>query len=190
MALCPSQKLWPCPCTKYTSFRKKLPTAVLESAVGRSWPISIKEYCQTRGSNWRPSVCQADAHPSKLPGPAICCIEKVIHTAVYVNKFNLKICNPLDQTLLGTPDISSRNHKHKWNASENKQFERYMHMHDVLFIMRKLKMDIISSSWDYGTYHKGDQQRLRQAWTSAQSRQSLRCSHTWSREVDEGSDQK
>ena len=47
-----------------------------------------------------------------------------------------------------------------------------------------------ASSWDYGTYHIGDQGRLRRAWASAQSRQSLRCSHTWSMELVEGSDQK
>ena len=46
-----------------------------------------------------------------------------------------------------------------------------------------------ASSWDYGTYHPGDKQRLRQACTSAQSHQSLRCSPTWSMEVDERSDQ-
>ena len=45
-------------------------------------------------------------------------------------------------------------------------------------------------SWDYGTYHIGDQRRFRRACASAQSRQSLCCSHTWSMEVDEGSDQK
>ena len=49
---------------------------------------------------------------------------------------------------------------------------------------------IWASSWDYGTYHIGDQRRLRRACASAQSRLSLRCSHTWSMEVDEGSDQK
>ena len=49
---------------------------------------------------------------------------------------------------------------------------------------------IWASSWDYGTYHIGDQRRLWQACTSMQSCQSLRCSHTWSMEVDEGSHQK
>ena len=47
-----------------------------------------------------------------------------------------------------------------------------------------------ASSWDYGTYHIGDQWRLRWACASAQSRQSLRCSHTWSMEVNKGSNQK
>ena len=42
-----------------------------------------------------------------------------------------------------------------------------------------------ASSWDYGTYHIGDQRRLRRACASAQSRQSLRCSRTWM-EADEG----
>ena len=46
-----------------------------------------------------------------------------------------------------------------------------------------------ASSWDYGSYHIGDQRRLRRACASAQSRQSLRCSHTWTMEIDEGSDQ-
>ena len=47
-----------------------------------------------------------------------------------------------------------------------------------------------ASSWDYGTYQIGDQRRPRRACASAQSRQSLRCSHTWSMEADEESDQK
>ena len=46
-----------------------------------------------------------------------------------------------------------------------------------------------ASSWDYGTYHIGDQRRLRRACASAQSRQSIRCLHTWSLEVDEKSNQ-
>ena len=59
-----------------------------------------------------------------------------------------------------------------------------------LWIQRHTLDIIKASSWDYGTYHTGNQQRLRRACTSAQSRQSLRCVHTWSMEVDEGSDQK
>ena len=47
-----------------------------------------------------------------------------------------------------------------------------------------------ASSWDCGTYYTGDQRRLRQACASAQSCQSLRCSHTWSMEIDEEFDQK
>ena len=62
-------------------------------------------------------------------------------------------------------------------------FDRFCQMLSQL--MRKW-----ASSCDYGTYHIGDQQRLRRACTSAQSHQSLRCSHTWSMEVDEVSDQK
>ena len=46
-----------------------------------------------------------------------------------------------------------------------------------------------ASSWDYGTYHIGDQRWLGWAYASAQSHQSLHCSHTWSIKVDEGSDQ-
>ena len=49
---------------------------------------------------------------------------------------------------------------------------------------------IWASSWDYGTYPVSDQRRLRRAWASAQSRQSLRCSRTWSMDVEEGSHQK
>ena len=37
---------------------------------------------------------------------------------------------------------------------------------------------IWASSWDYGTYHIGNPRRFRQACASAQSHQSLRCSHT------------
>ena len=55
------------------------------------------------------------------------------------------------------------------------------------------KYTIWASSWDYGTYHIGDKRGLRQVYalaqSSAQSRQSLRCLHTWNMEVDEGSDQ-
>ena len=47
-----------------------------------------------------------------------------------------------------------------------------------------------AGSYDYGSYHIGDQRRLRRACASAQSHQSLRCSETWSMEVDERSDQK
>ena len=59
----------------------------------------------------------------------------------------------------------------------------------------RLKKNVVfiyiwARSWDYGTYHIGHQRRLRRACASVQSRQSLRCSHTWSNEVDEGSDQK
>ena len=47
-----------------------------------------------------------------------------------------------------------------------------------------------ASSWDYDTYHIGDQRRLRQDCVFAQTWQSLRCLHTWSMEEDEGSGQK
>ena len=53
-----------------------------------------------------------------------------------------------------------------------------------------LDSSIWASSWDYGTYHIGDQQWLRWACTSTQSRQSLCCSHTWNMEADKGLDQK
>ena len=47
-----------------------------------------------------------------------------------------------------------------------------------------------ASSRGYGTYHIGDQRRVRRACASTQSCQSRRYSHTRSMEVDEGSDQK
>ena len=50
--------------------------------------------------------------------------------------------------------------------------------------------NVCAGSWNYGTYHKDKQRRLRRACASAQSRQSLRCSHTWSMVIDEGSNQK
>ena len=58
-----------------------------------------------------------------------------------------------------------------------------------LLLWMKVYAYIRASSWDYGTYHIGDQRWLRRPCASAQSRQSLRCSHTWSIEVDEGSNQ-
>ena len=60
-----------------------------------------------------------------------------------------------------------------------------------LFVMRWLgPCDNWASPWDYGTYEVGDQWSLRRACASAQSCQSLSCLHTWSMEVDEGSDKK
>ena len=44
---------------------------------------------------------------------------------------------------------------------------------------QKPSLSIWASAWDYGTYHTGDQRRLRRACESAQSRQSLLCSHRW-----------
>ena len=64
---------------------------------------------------------------------------------------------------------------------------------DALWVAKDPNLHVVSiwaSSWDYGTYHIGDQRRLRRVCASAQSRQSLHCSHTWSMEVYEGSDQK
>ena len=70
-----------------------------------------------------------------------------------------------------------------------------MSTHSIMFVWRKMENDCFiiikwASLWDYGSYHIGDQRRLRRACTSAQSRQSLRCSHTWSMELDEELDQK
>ena len=41
---------------------------------------------------------------------------------------------------------------------------------------------------DFGTGHTGEQQRIRRACAYAQSRQSLRCSHTQSMDAAEDSD--
>ena len=49
-------------------------------------------------------------------------------------------------------------------------------------------MIISASSWDFGTYHIGDQRRLTRAYAFAQSRQRLHV-RTWSMKKDEGSDQ-
>ena len=65
----------------------------------------------------------------------------------------------------------------------------YMHKPISSAWSKEWKYEIWASSRDYGTYHIGDQRRHRRACASAQSRQSLRCSHTWSIEVNEGSDQ-
>ena len=56
---------------------------------------------------------------------------------------------------------------------------------DVKTMLLQPNVHIWAISWDSGTYHIGDQRRLRRACASAQTRQSLRCSHTWSMEVDE-----
>ena len=45
------------------------------------------------------------------------------------------------------------------------------------------------SSRDFGTYRISEQRRLRRVCTYAQTRQSLRCSHTQSMDADESSDQ-
>ena len=52
----------------------------------------------------------------------------------------------------------------------------------VKSVMFKIKLSQLMRSW---YYHIGDQWRLGRACASTQSRQSLRCSHTWSMEVDE-----
>ena len=56
-----------------------------------------------------------------------------------------------------------------------------------LSLVDKLDKSIWASSWDNGTYH---QATSKGSGEPAQFRQSLRCSHTWSMEVDKGSDQK
>ena len=65
----------------------------------------------------------------------------------------------------------------------------YSH-HTYKLSKKQNKFYIWASSWDYGPYRIGNQRRVRQACASPQSRQSLCCSHTWSMEVDKGSNQK
>ena len=52
--------------------------------------------------------------------------------------------------------------------------------------MTTMLLTELLQSLDHGSYHIGDQRRLRRACASAQSRLSHRCSHTLSMEVDEG----
>ena len=68
-------------------------------------------------------------------------------------------------------------------------FGRNVFDYNLLWLTSIKARLIWASSWDFGTYHIGDHWRLRRACTSAQSRQSLSCSHTYSIEVDEVSDQ-
>ena len=70
-----------------------------------------------------------------------------------------------------------------WSRSRESEVVHFL-------IMYSFTIQNWASFWDYGTYHIGDQRRLRWACTSAQSHQSLRCSQPWSMEVDEGADQK
>ena len=58
-----------------------------------------------------------------------------------------------------------------------------------MLVKESISKTVWASSWDYGTYHTGYQRRLRRACSSAQSCLSLHCSHTWSMEVDKGSNQ-
>ena len=78
-------------------------------------------------------------------------------------------------------------HEHlKWESLKKQRRDNRL-----ILLYKGLKGKAIwASSWDYDTYHIGDQRRFRRACASAQSRQSLRCSHTRSMEVDEGSSQK
>ena len=86
--------------------------------------------------------------------------------------FTDKLC-PI--CILASSDINHPNTEVIWNPSV------------IMFFNPTINW---ASSWDYGTYHIGDQRRLRRACASAQSRQSLRCSHSWSMEVDEESEKK
>ena len=56
--------------------------------------------------------------------------------------------------------------------------------------MGNRKLSQLMRLWDYDTYRIGKQRRLIRDCASAQSCQSLCCSHTLSMEVDVGSDQK
>ena len=75
--------------------------------------------------------------------------------------------------------LSSNVNSLRLNIADS-EMETIWHMSDVFW----------ASSWHFGTYHMGDQWRLRRACTSVQSRQSLRCSSTWGMEVDNESHKK
>ena len=60
----------------------------------------------------------------------------------------------------------------------------------IQLFFSKVRTTIWASAWEKGTYHIGDQQRLRRACAQAQARQSLCCSQTCSRDLVEASDRK
>ena len=49
--------------------------------------VSTKECCRTRRLNPRPSACQVDAHPTKLPGPAY-----AVHEPLICSKNQMNAC--------------------------------------------------------------------------------------------------
>ena len=59
--------------------------------------------------------------------------------------------------------------------------------------MVQVKLTLLFSQWasaqDFGIYRIGEQLRFRRGCAYAQTRQSIRCSHTQTIDVDEGSDQ-
>ena len=88
-----------------------------------------------------------------------------------------------------------------WFCHAAAHFSNHIKLLCMIFIINTVTEDLLSKwyyllmecfncyfnwagSWDYGTFHIGDQRRLRRACASAQSRQSLCCLHTWSMEVD------
>ena len=98
----------------------------------------------------------------------------------FINKTSLKFCFPSISVYGPEWKFTSFEIHKTWFINK----KNYLHAIPV----RGFAVDKWASSCDYG--HIGDQQRLRRAWVSGQSCQSLCCSHTWSMEVDEGSDQK
>ena len=86
------------------------------------------------------------------------------------------VCNLLEMTRF----LSSHLHRNRRKRNKTKRYcfvaTVINHNYNVHYD-RKHGSDIWASSWVNGTYHIG-------------SLQSLRCSHTWSMEVDEGSNQK
>ena len=90
--------------------------------------------------------------------------------------------------------IPKQNCLHFWQGyknikkDNNMSWVNLMITHNICFYgeLTKIIVELSSnslwaSSWDYGTYHIGDQQRLRRACACAQSCQSIHSSHTWNK---------
>ena len=92
-----------------------------------------------------------------------------------------------------------------WTVMKKRRPFKYKHLKEVVrkFICKNVFQENWASSWDYGTYHMCDQRRLRRNLSKKNepaleimvrityaTSQSHHCLHTWSMEVDEGSDQK
>ena len=76
--------------------------------------------------------------------------------------------------------------KRRWKKNTKKHGVEYiLHLYCWQILSYIVPVNVLNV---LGTYHIGVQRRRRQACTSGQSRQSLRCLHTWSSEVDKGSD--
>ena len=117
----------------------------------------------------------------QVAGPTIPRVGPTIHQAAAGGRLKKSviwqiICCLTNRTICEMTNLISTRIAHSTNSA-------------LIFLMKIVCIKVSwASSWDYGTYHTGDQRRLRQACPSTQSRQSRCCLHTWSMEVDEGSD--